>query len=183
MLFNLKFDPYIALCVVCLVCLIFYSIYRKLSGKKGSWTKNTGINIQTLTFKQPSIGKESKGERECRITMEKLFNVPFKKVRPYWLRNEVSGGDNNLELDCFNEDLRLAVEYNGRQHYEFIKFFHKNKEAFLNQKYRDDMKRRLCKERGICLIEVPYTIKIPDIENYIRKQIRYKYKSQKYFNK
>ena len=98
--------------------------------------------------------------------MEKLFNKKFYKIRPDFLRNNITGG-NNLEIDCYNDSLKLGVEYNGRQHYDFVPFFHKNKETFYNQKYRDDMKRRLCKENNITLIEVPYTIKIKDIEKYI----------------
>ena len=52
----------------------------------------------------------------------------------------VTGGNFNLELDCFNKELRIGLEYNGVQHYKYVPYFHKNKEAFLNQKYRDDMK-------------------------------------------
>ena len=38
--------------------------------------------------------------------------------------------------------------------------FHKNKEHFLNQKYRDELKNMICKQNRILLIRVPYTIKI-----------------------
>ena len=38
---------------------------------------------------------------------------------------------------------------------------------FQNQQYRDIMKRDLCKKNNINLIEVPYTIKHDDIEQYI----------------
>ena len=87
------------------------------------------------------------------------------------MRNPVTGGDFNLELDCYDPELGIAVEYNGVQHYKFIPFFHKNKEAFLNQKYRDDMKRRICKDNGILLIEVPYTVKTEDIKSFIQKSL------------
>ena len=33
------------------------------------------------------------------------------------------------------------------------------------------MKRRICKENGIVLIEVPYTVKIENIANYIKNQL------------
>ena len=34
------------------------------------------------------------------------------------------------------------------------------------------MKRRICRDNRILLIEVPYNIKINDIDYYIRKQLR-----------
>ena len=68
--------------------------------------------------------------------------------------------------------MSLAVEYNGIQHYKYVPYFHKNKEAFLNQKYRDDMKRRMCKDNKITLIEVPNTIDISNIENYLITKLK-----------
>ena len=76
------------------------------------------------------------------------------------------------EVITFNSQIGLAVEYQGCQHYKYVPFFHKNKEAFQNQKYRDEMKRVKCKQNGIILIEVPYTIDIHDIEDYLTKMIR-----------
>ena len=61
----------------------------------------------------------------------------------------------------------MAVEYNGIQHYKYTPYFHRNHDQFTNQKYRDDMKRRMCKDNGVYLIEVPYTVKLPDIEEFI----------------
>ena len=67
--------------------------------------------------------------------------------------------------------MKLAFEYQGQQHYKYIPYFHKNKEAFQNQKYRDYMKRNMCKDNGITLIEVPYDVKHHEIENYIGKEL------------
>ena len=105
--------------------------------------------------------------------LEETFNVPFDKSRPDFLRNPVTGNTHNLELDCYNSKLRLACEYSSRQHYKYTPFFHKNKEAFLNQKYRDQMKQTKCKENGINLIEVPYTVKNHEIEMYIKKGLKH----------
>ena len=63
-----------------------------------------------------------------------------------------------------------------KQHYEYVPYFHKNKEAFYNQKYRDELKKRMCKDNGIVLIEVPYTVKEQDIEDFLTKQIRKYYR-------
>ena len=52
-----------------------------------------------------------------------------------FIKNEEN---NNLEIDCFNEELKLCIEYNGKQHYEFIKFFHRNEDNFIKRQ-RDDL--------------------------------------------
>jgi hypothetical protein len=129
---------------------------------------NYNNNTQEITTTRKRT-TESKGELECKNVLESIFNKPFNKSRPNFLKNVISG--NNLELDCFNEELGIACEYNGRQHYEFVPYFHRNKETFQNQQYRDHMKRDLCRKNNIILIEVPYTIKIKDIRKYILKEL------------
>jgi hypothetical protein len=128
------------------------------------------IKIEFLTqrMSRSPYPRDSKGELKCREIMEKLFEKPFPKQRPKFLLNEVTG--RHLEIDCFNEDLMLGVEYSGKQHDEFTAM-HKNKEAFMNQKYRDIMKKRLCKENNVDLIVVPYTVKIENIEDFLIKEL------------
>ena len=109
---------------------------------------------------------ESKGETLCRSLACKIFGRPFVKMRPDFLRNQVT--DKNLELDIFNEELRVAIEFNGEQHYKYIPFFHKNYEAFMNQRYRDEIKKMLCKQHGIHLIEISYEMQPMDIETKIK---------------
>lgn len=108
---------------------------------------------------------ESIGERICRKHLEFRFNENFSKHRPNFLKNPITGA--NLELDCFNPKLRLALEYNGKQHYDYVPKFHKNKNDLHNQKYRDEIKKRLCFENGVDLIEVPYTVSHGEIPIYI----------------
>ena len=160
---------------LCIAFILLFGFYYKIRGKKGTWTKKHNVH-----YPQFEIGKnkyyqsppnESKGETECRRVLQYLFKRKFDKSRPDFLRNPVTGGNFNLELDCFDAELRIAVEYNGIQHYQYIPFFHKNKEAFLNQKYRDDMKRRICRDNGILLIEVPHTIKLEDIKGFIESAL------------
>lgn len=169
------FEILIALCIA---FLIIYGVYRIFRNKKGNWSKTyttysvKDINNIKLNNNKKRPPRESKGELECKRVLEKIFNKPFNKYRPNFLNNPVTGGDFNLELDCYNDEIGLAVEYSGKQHYEYIPFFHKNKEAFYNQKYRDELKRRMCKDNNIILIEVPYTVKIEDIETFILKRLK-----------
>ena len=153
-----------------------------LSGEKGTYTDHTPL-ILDLMIKpikpikpikrfdpKKKISFESKGETECRRAIEKITGKKFPKVRPNFLMNTVSGS--NLELDCYNDEMKIAVEYNGEQHYNYIPYFHNNKDAFTNLKYRDEKKRLLCKKNGILLITVPYTVKHRDIETYIIKELK-----------
>jgi len=96
--------------------------------------------------------------------LEHLFQKQFIKIRPDWLKNKEG---NNLEIDCFNEELKLCVEYNGKQHYEFIEFFHKTEEKFKKRQEDDKIKKEKCKEKNYVFIDIPYTISIENIINYI----------------
>jgi len=141
-------------------------------GKQGTWSSSYTYTSQNTPEQSKRPPVTSRGEVECRRVLESIFNRSFAKIRPDFLRNPVTGGQCNLEIDCYNPELRLGVEYNGRQHYAYVPYFHKNKEAFYNQKYRDEMKRTKCREAGITLIEVPYTVKVEDIEDYLRRSLR-----------
>ena len=97
----------------------------------------------------------------------------FPSVRPDFLKNPET--DCNLELDGYNENLKLSFEYNGIQHYKFHKRFHKNdEEAFKKQRERDEFKYKRCIEMGITLISVPYTFNCynpGELEIFIKDQL------------
>jgi hypothetical protein len=136
-------------------------------------TNNYSPSYRLNNYQQkPQKRGDSKLEIATRNALENIFGKPFPKIRPDFLRNQVTGGNFNLELDCFNRDLMLAVEVNGAQHYKYIPYFHKNNEAFLNQKYRDELKKYMCKENNIKLIEVPYTVKESEIYDYLIPRIK-----------
>ena len=115
--------------------------------------------------------KRSKGESRCKEFLEFLYKKPFDTIRPSFLTNPVTG--HALELDLFNQELGIAVEYNGSQHYHFNDHMHqKSKDKFHNQQYRDYMKRQLCAQHNIHLIIVPYTIKPEDIPAFLYKKLK-----------
>jgi glutaredoxin len=101
-------------------------------------------------------------EPRCRIWFENYFQKKFLKIRPKWLKNNTG---NRLELDGYCEELKIAFEYNGAQHYEHCTKFHKTVEKFENQQRRDSLKMKLCAEHGVKLIIIPYWIK--DIEAFL----------------
>jgi len=74
-----------------------------------------------------------------------------ENIKPAWLTNE--NGD-RLELDFFIEELKLAIEVQGEQHFKFTEFFHKTKDGFEKIKRHDDIKKYTCGKHGIALAEV-----------------------------
>ncbi len=166
------------LVVISVLFLLIYAVFR--ISKRGTYTPLSYYKyfkeIPAARSSGGSPGRRgpvaSKSEVRTRQVLEEYFGRPFNKARPDFLRNPVTGNSFNLELDCYNPELGLAVEYNGIQHYKFTPFFHRNKEAFLNQKYRDDMKRRMCRERGVVLIEIPYTVKYEELRGDILDRLR-----------
>lgn len=111
----------------------------------------------------------SKGEKLCKQAIEKIYNLPFYCVRPNFLKNPETG--RNLELDLYNDSLKIAIEYSGKQHYHFPNTYHKTYQDFINQVKRDQFKVNACDANGVYLITVPYNVPL-NLES-IKKYIEY----------
>ena len=106
----------------------------------------------------------------CREIMKEIFNKDFDKYRDNTLRNN----KNNylLELDCYNAELRINIEYDGEQHYIFPNAFHKNKEQFKKGQQNDAIKDQWCLDNNILQIRVSYKYDTKEeIENFIKEQL------------
>ena len=55
-------------------------------------------------------------------------------------------------LDFYLPKYNIAIEYQGRQHFEQVEKFHKNETEFKTQANRDEVKKILCEKNGIKLI-------------------------------
>lgn len=112
-----------------------------------------------------SYHNESRGEALVRKILMEMYDVPFIRARPAFLRNPGSG--ENLELDCYNEELKIAAEYNGIQHYNWPNYTGQTEQEFKDQLQRDLFKVDQCDLNGIYLITVPYDIPYEKIGDYI----------------
>jgi hypothetical protein len=170
MYYKIFQDPYLLVVCICILIFVILFIYNNITGVKGTFINHIPFVVDLL-FKPTMIKKkyESKGELECKRSIQKLTGKEFVKVRPSFLLNQIT--KQNLELDCYNDELKIAVEYNGKQHYVYTPYFHKNKEDFVNTQYRDMIKKDLCFKNGVKLIVVPYTVKYQDIELFIKRNL------------
>lgn len=144
--------------------------------KRGHIWEATPSNIKGGTW--CPVCSQSKNEKVCRDVFEKLFNKKFPKSKPKWLINPKTGW--KLELDGYCEELGIAFEYNGIQHYKSIKkFFHRSRRTLKEQQQIDRLKKKRCHEKGVNLVEIPYTVNHKEMKRHIimnaRKEI---YKSQ-----
>jgi len=125
------------------------------------WAVPSSIKNNESWCPQCNISQtESKGEKICRIILENIFQKEFKKSKPNWLK---TNGNWQLELDGYNEEMGLAFEYNGPQHYEYIPFFHHSRKRFTQRKKLDKIKKHLCELHNIKLITVSQQHDFEDI--------------------
>ena len=89
-------------------------------------------------------------EEKCRFILEFFTDKKFAPNRTIL--------KNGLELDGYCDDLRLAFEFNGKQHYEKHKYFHRNGQSLEKRQGKDREKAQKCKELSIELIVIPYWI-------------------------
>lgn len=130
------------------------------------------IPVQGLK-KTPAAGvpRVYKKENKCRAIIEGIYGKPFPSVRPDFLKSPATG--KNLEIDCYNAELKIGLEYDGEQHAKYNPHFHRNGPTeFTYQIARDEWKTKKCREEGITLIRVPHWVTELDLEKYIRNKLR-----------
>jgi len=90
--------------------------------------------------------------------------------RPFFLRS-LNGGQ--MSYDVYISKKKIAIEYQGKQHFEPIAFFG-GEEAFNDLKKRDEQKKELSVKNGVTLVYINYweeiteTLIMEKIENAIR---------------
>jgi hypothetical protein len=83
----------------------------------------------TYSYQRQDAPKTSKGEDILAEVFEDIIQKKIERnLRPAFLRNPESG--KSLELDCYDEEYNIAVEYNGIQHYKYPSAFHKTEKDF-----------------------------------------------------
>ena len=127
------------------------------------WFKSLLFLIWTRTDRKP----RSKGEREVIAYLNKNG---YKYRREYRIRCNL-GFQRNVYIDFYLPKKKIFIEYNGRQHYEFVPKFHKTMEDFNNQLFRDMVVRKYCEYKKIKLIELPWYLTEDSIKTTLSKEV------------
>jgi len=108
-----------------------------------------------------------KREQEFRETIEKYFGEEkFPSKKPKWLRYPPT--KRPLQLDGYNENKKIAFEYQGLQHYELCFVNRYSEERLKDIQKRDLFKEEICQQQGVVLIAVPYWISKDNWEGHIQ---------------
>lgn len=111
------------------------------------------------------ICRESKGEKEIRnyltennikfIGQNKFPDCKYKRLLPF---------------DFYLPDYNICIEFNGKQHYEPIKYFGGGNN-FKIQQLKDEIKRKYCEINNIILLIIKYNENIVDELNSCLKNL------------
>lgn len=116
----------------------------------GSWCPHCRVNV---------------GEELVRATLEEAFpGETFDRTRREpWMEG--------LELDGYNEKLRLAFEYQGKQHAERVEHFQPNDGDFEAQLERDEKTAACCSDEYVTLLTIPHTVGFANIRACVRREL------------
>ena len=158
------------ICIIILVILIIIIIIYISYNHYYYPSNNNNDNNDSHHYKEiPEVDKyvfkenrnlKSPGERAtCKVFEEYLGREVRVNKRDYpFLKNPET--NKALELDFYDPVTKIAIEYNGQQHYTFPNGLHATRDKFIDQIYRDSIKKELCEKNGIKLIIIPYTVDI-----------------------
>lgn len=111
----------------------------------------------------------SKGEERIQQILKEL-NIDF--ISQY--HTDELKNDNNyyLYFDFYLPDYNVIIEYQGEQHYSPINRGYYNDVTYQELKLRDEKKREFCHNKGIRLIEIPYTDYYLLNQSYIKEVVK-----------
>lgn len=140
--------------------MIFASCYKKQIRKKmsilklGSYKNNKRPN--------QSEAKQTKSEAYAIKCLEEITGKKFLTVRPKWL--------NNYELDGYNKELGIALEFSGPLHTHWYPA-KESYEIYYGRVIRDQYKKEICKKKNICLIEIDMSLPKKLYKDYLKSRL------------
>ena len=133
------------------------------------FTRSLDSILSGRSFCPKCAARRGVREEYVRELFTHMFGMPFERTRALpWLCNPRG---NFMELDGYCADLALAFEHNGQQHYDLDGYFTRHPGQLRARLADDEQKVRLCRENGVLLVVVPFTIPLKDIHAYLLREL------------
>ncbi len=125
------------------------------------------INMVRELLKLPRLGEGWISETKLYYQIKNHFKelVVLQHLKPKWLGRQ--------HFDIYFPFLNIAIEYQGRQHFESIEYFG-GEENFKKNQERDNRKRKLSIENGCELIYVENGYDFSELIDEIKRSENYK---------
>ena len=120
-----------------------------------------------------TVCNSSNGEKVIAQTLDSM-NIKYKAQYRF---KDCKGDNKTLPFDFYIEEERIALEFDGIQHFEPVDFFGGQEEFYKQQRY-DAIKNQYCKDNNIKLIRIPY-YEFNNIENLLKENFN-DYSERKY---
>ncbi|MBR0410367.1 MAG: hypothetical protein IJI25_05090 [Eubacterium sp.] len=133
-------------------------LYEEKDGFSSDW-RLARTKIRTKLTAQGVIKPKWKHELTLFHVVRQIYPDTLYQYRPEWLGRQ--------SLDLFIPSIKTAIEYQGIQHYYPVDFFG-GEEALLQRQELDRVKKQLCLDHDVRLIEWPYS-KEPTVFNVERE--------------
>ncbi len=104
----------------------------------------------------------SKGEEKIKNLLRKN-NIEFKEQYKFLTQSEEI---KRCRYDFFIPKINTIIEFQGQQHFKFVKYFHRTNDNYLKCWYRDILKKEFCLNNNINFVEIKY-----DEDIFFRLQI------------
>ena len=109
----------------------------------------------------------TKGYRECKRVLEKIYKRKFSRRTPSFLKNTELG---DLHIELFNPEIGTGVMCVSKTHLEYNPKIHKTYSEFRLQQKKNELRKQICLEKGYVLVTIPYIYNKEEIEHQIRKR-------------
>ena len=144
--------------LVVVIVVVVHLLY-----KLGKWVEQE--KDRQFDREHPEAKARSAPEGRLKRIVAEMFPEEWEpEYSPRWLDRQ--------QIDAAVPAKRLAFDYNGKQHYEFIEHFHETRSGFERQEERDRRKAAQLKQHGWTLIVVPYWEEDRLGEGYLRSKLR-----------
>jgi hypothetical protein len=142
---------------ICICCNESFTTARSKQKACSNCTKKNKSNTSKEYYKnvlKPKFGYLDRGDSYPQkfiyeVIKENFSNLKWEYDDRSVLKNPET--NHNLELDIFCLDKKVAIEYDGEQHFSGKIY---GEEVFQYIKHLDEIKNKLCTEKGIKLLRI-----------------------------